>query len=201
MKNQSNPKSNSKMMAMLLGTVILAIIVVFLVVDNPSPKENVVGTIGGSENISEFEKADKAAESLASTKLEKSKYEEIENNLVEGINSDNRGLQISSAYFLGEMKSHRAINPLLKMLKDGTTEEERIIAALSLSKIKTEQGLFAVKQRIKFDDSERVQRLCEIFYNNHIADQINDNETVEPDYLVKLDQTYNGVKLSEFAGN
>ncbi len=200
MKNPGDTNSKTKMMTILAGVIILAIAALFFAVDKESPTENIVGTIGGVEQVDEFEKSDKSAETLASTKLDKEKYEQIEENLIKGMKSDNKGLQFSSAYFLGEMQSTKATNLLLEMLKDGDTEEERIIAALSLSKIKTERGLYAVKQRVKFDDSERVQRLCEIFYNNHIADQINNSETVEPDYLVKMDLTYDGVKLSEFAG-
>ncbi|MCW8850716.1 MAG: HEAT repeat domain-containing protein, partial [Melioribacteraceae bacterium] len=70
--------------------------------------------------------------SLAAESNNNEKYRQIEDNLLVGINTENRGLQISCAYFLGEMQSERAIIPLLKMLKSGETEEERIIAALSL---------------------------------------------------------------------
>ena len=135
---------------------------------------------------------------FASPKISEEKYKQIEDNLLEGFKTDNQGLQVSCAYFLGEMKSERAINPLLKMLKSGKTEAERIIAALSLSKIKSEQSLFAVKQRIKFDDSERVQRICEIFYNNYLVDKIKTKVIVEPFDIVDLDMEYNGIKLAEF---
>ncbi len=127
------------------------------------------------------------------------KYKQIEDNLLVGLNTDNRGLQVSCAYFLGEMKSERAINPLLKMLKSGETEEERIIAALSLSKIQTEQCMFAVKQRIKFDDSERVQDLCEKFYNCYMVSKLKSDVIVESIKTVQLDIEYNGVKLADFA--
>ena len=106
--------------------------------------------------------------SFGSSKTKETKYRQVEDNLLVGMNADNTGLQMSCSYFLGEMKSSRAVNSLLKILKSGETEEERIIAALSLSKIQSEQGLFAVKQRIKFDNSERVQRLCQIFYNSNL---------------------------------
>ena len=42
-------------------------------------------------------------------------YQQIEDNLIVGVLSDNLGLRISSAYFLGEIKSEKAIIPLLKM--------------------------------------------------------------------------------------
>ncbi|MBK7105753.1 MAG: hypothetical protein IPH62_10755 [Ignavibacteriae bacterium] len=128
----------------------------------------------------------------------KEKYNQIEDNLIVGINTDNRGLQVSCAFFLGELKSEKAVIPLLRMLKSGITEEERIIAALSLSKIKSEQGMYAVKQRIKFDDSERVQKLCAKFYNCFLANQRKPQVIVEPFEVVNLNLEYNGVKLADF---
>jgi len=136
---------------------------------------------------------------FAGNDITEKKYKQIEDNLLKGIQTENLGLQISCAYFLGEMKSERAIIPLLRMLKSGETEEERIIAALSLSKINSERGMFAIKQKIKFDDSERVQRLCELFYSKHIENQLNGNVIVEPVRTVNLDMEYNGIKLEQFA--
>ena len=137
---------------------------------------------------------------FAYSNFSEEKYRQIEDNLLVGINTDNRGLQISCAYFLGEMKSDRAVIPLLKMLKSGDTEEERIMAALSLSKINCDQGRFAVKQRIRFDDSERVQRLCEIFYTNCLMKKLKGDVILEPFRVVELNLEYNGIKLAYFAG-
>ena len=126
------------------------------------------------------------------------KYEIIEKNLLIGLNSDNIGLKISSAYFLGEIKSDKAVFPLMKILKNSTSEEERLIAALSLSKIQSATGMFAVKQRIKFDDSERVQRLCKIFYNNYKLNEIDSDVIVEPFQIADLNLEYKGIKLQQF---
>lgn len=92
----------------------------------------------------------------------KTQYEE---NLLVGIESDNLGLRTSCAYFLGEYKSDKAIIPLMKMLKSGETEEERILAANSLAKINSKRGMFAIKQRSKFDESPRVRHACLLTYN------------------------------------
>jgi hypothetical protein len=128
----------------------------------------------------------------------KEKYQQIEDNLLVGINTENRGLQISCAFFLGELRSERAVIPLLKMLKSGETEEERIIAALSLSKIDSEKGLFAVKRSIQFDDSERVQRLCSLFYNCCMKNKSKGEVIVEP-LSIDLSMEFNGMKLSDFS--
>jgi hypothetical protein len=67
-------------------------------------------------------------------------------NLMNGINSGNQGLRMSSAYLLGEFKSDEAIIPLMKILKSDENEESRIMSALSLLKIGDSRGLFAIKQ-------------------------------------------------------
>ena len=92
----------------------------------------------------------------------------VEDNLIVGLNSDNLGLKTSSAYMLGEYGTSKSINSLLKVLKSGDTEEERISAAMALVKINTEQTMFAVKQNAKFDDSERVRKLCALFYSQSL---------------------------------
>jgi HEAT repeat protein len=92
----------------------------------------------------------------------------VEDNLIVGLKSDNLGLKTSSAYMLGEYGTSKSINSLLKVLKSGDTEEERISAAMALVKINTEQSMFAVKQNAKFDDSERVRKLCALFYNQSL---------------------------------
>lgn len=135
---------------------------------------------------------------FAGNKNLEEKYKTIEDNLLVGLKTDNLGLKVSAAYFLGEMKSERAVIPLMKMLKGNTTEEEKLIAALSLAKIKSEKGMFAVKQRIKFDDSKRVQRLCDIFYKNYLFENIEGNVIVEPFDFADLNIEYRGIKLSQF---
>ncbi|MDP2364087.1 MAG: HEAT repeat domain-containing protein [Ignavibacteria bacterium] len=90
-------------------------------------------------------------------------------NLMNGINSENQGLKMSSSYFLGELKSEEAVIPLMKILKSDENEEARIMAALSLVKIGDARGLFAIKQAVKFDNSERVKKMCSIFYQDYLS--------------------------------
>jgi len=92
----------------------------------------------------------------------------VEKNLIQGVDSDNTGLKVSSAYQLGEIKSEKAVLPLLKMLRNGENEEERIAAALSLTKIGTDKALYFVKSAARFDQSKRVRELCNKFYVNTI---------------------------------
>jgi len=92
-------------------------------------------------------------------------------NLLNGVNSGNHGLRMSSAYFLGEIKADEAVIPLMKILKNDQNEEARIMAALSLLKIGDSRGLFAIKRTIQFDDSERVKKMCSIFYQDYISNK------------------------------
>ena len=98
-------------------------------------------------------------------RIDVANQETIEDNLLVGLKSQNLGLKTSAAYLLGELGTDKSVNSLLSVLKSGNTEEARISAALALTKINTEKAMFAVKQRATFDDSERVRRLCGMFYN------------------------------------
>lgn len=102
----------------------------------------------------------------SNTNFTKTKNDLIEQNLLNGINSDNFGLKTSSAYFLGENKSSKAVIPLLNMLHNEESDEARILAALSLIKIGNPIGVYAVKMAAKFDGSEKVRKLCTKFYND-----------------------------------
>lgn len=95
-----------------------------------------------------------------------------ESNLLVGLASDNFGLKTSSAYMLGELQSTRAVLPLMKILHTDLNDDARIMAALALYKIGDARGLYAVKQAIRFDDSERVSKLCIKFYNAYVNKEI-----------------------------
>jgi len=105
---------------------------------------------------------------------------QIKDNTVEtlimGLNSDNIGLKSGSAYMLGELKLKQATIPLLRVLHNEKNEEIRIAAALALYKIGSPVAIYAVKQAIKFDDSERVSKLCASFYTNYLRNKFYDEE-------------------------
>lgn len=95
--------------------------------------------------------------------------------LQQGLGSDNLGLQAGCTYMVGELSCQRSVICLMKLLHNSPSEELRILAALSLYKIGDSRGIYAVKQSIKFDESKRVQRMCEIFYKAYIQDASIDN--------------------------
>ena len=99
------------------------------------------------------------------------KYDQIEDNMLKGIKSDNTGLQTSSAYFLGEMKSDRAMIPLLRLVQNGETEEARIIAALSLYKIESNIGMYRLKHLAETDESELARQVFARIYQKYVIDK------------------------------
>lgn len=105
------------------------------------------------------------------TVLSNEQYNQVEKNLLAGIKSGNIGLETSSAYFLGEMKSDLALIPLLKLLKNGETEEARIIAALSLYKIKSKIGMYRLKYLAETDESEFVRNVFARIYHKYVSDK------------------------------
>lgn len=90
--------------------------------------------------------------------------------LQQGLTSDNLGVQAGCAYMVGELCCQRSVVCLLKLLRSSPSEELRILAALSLYKIGDSRGIYAIKQAIRFDESERVSRLCEKFYRAYLQD-------------------------------
>jgi hypothetical protein len=89
-----------------------------------------------------------------------------EKNLLIAINNDNYGLKSSAIQILGEIKSEKAVIPLMKILKSSTDENLRMVAALSLYKIQSSMGMFAVRQAIRFDESARVRKMCLNLYHD-----------------------------------
>ena len=92
-------------------------------------------------------------------------------NLLIGLESGNSGLTSSSAFYLGELNSTKAVIPLMRILRSSDQEELRISAALALFKIGDARGIYAIKRAIRFDESERVSKMCEKFYNAYTYEE------------------------------
>lgn len=97
--------------------------------------------------------------------------EKAAKNLLNNLNSENKGVRESSAFLIGELKIDDAVVPLLAILHNDTNESTRIVAALSLSKIGSARGSFAVKQAAIYDDSQRVRMACAWFSNMYSTPQ------------------------------
>jgi HEAT repeat protein len=99
--------------------------------------------------------------------LSPTQYARAEENLLRGIASDNLGVVEGSADMLGELKSTKAVVPLMNLLRDGNQESTRIVAALALCRIGDARGLYAVKRAAQFDGNERVGQRFAFFYNSY----------------------------------
>lgn len=93
-----------------------------------------------------------------------SKKECIEKNLLMGLETANTGLQLSCAYYLGELKTRAAVLPLMNLLRSAKDDNLKIVAALSLIKIGDERGVFLVERTSIFDNSEAVRKMSNRFY-------------------------------------
>ena len=98
-------------------------------------------------------------------------YENIEENYLIGLNSDNMGLKISCAYFLGEMKSRKAVIPLMQILNSEQHEGARIIAAWSLVKIGDPIGIYLVQKLSESCDCSSVRCMCDHFYIHYLQQE------------------------------
>jgi len=97
----------------------------------------------------------------------------IVDNLTVGIESQNTGLHTSSALVMYDLISEsylessdasKAIIPLLKLLNEGKTDEERIAAAVTLYQLGNPIGIYRLRGVAVFDDNERVAKICKNLY-------------------------------------
>lgn len=93
-------------------------------------------------------------------------------SLLQGLQSDNLGLKSGCIYMLGELKIDQAVIPLMKILKKESDEELKIAAALALYKIRDSRGMFSIKRAVKFENSERVKKFCDLFYRSYLGENI-----------------------------
>ena len=93
----------------------------------------------------------------------------IVDNLLVGIKSENTGLKLSALFQMGNYDTEKSVIELMRILKDDPKDEARITAALSLYKLGDARGIYAVKRAAKFDESQRVRKMCENFYRQYVT--------------------------------
>jgi hypothetical protein len=101
----------------------------------------------------------------------------VVDNLTNAINSDNSGLQTSGALVLSDLINYsylensdasKAMIPLLKMLREGKTDEERIAAAVALYQLGNSIGIYQLRGVAVFDNNEKVATVCKnLYYSFH----------------------------------
>ena len=111
------------------------------------------------------------------TEFPENKKSLIVDNLIVGIKSDNNGLQTSAALVIYDLinesyiesgDASKAMIPLLTLLKNGKTDEERIAAAVALYKLGNPIGIYKLRGVAVFDDNEKVATVCKnLYYSYH----------------------------------
>ncbi len=95
------------------------------------------------------------------------KYSIIEANYLDGLKSENKGLKVSCAYYLGEIKSKKAVVPLMAMLRNENDKGAKLIAAWSLLKIGDSRGVYLVSNISNDIDCTAVLSMLEHLYINY----------------------------------
>jgi HEAT repeat protein len=113
---------------------------------------------------------------LVSTGLaQKNSITEITNNeyalknLVAGIQSDNTGVKRSSIYFAGKYRIAEAEDALIDQLKEEEDASTRILIALVLYEMGSEEGLLEVKNLSENDKDSKVRRMTFQIYNEYLV--------------------------------
>ena len=112
-----------------------------------------------------------------SENLSSTQKSEIVDNLNVGINSDNNGLRTSSADVLSDLVNDKYLDksdasksmiPLLIMLENGKSDEERISAALALYNLGNPIGIYRLRGVAVYDNNEKVSTVCKnLYYTYH----------------------------------
>ncbi|MBU0475169.1 MAG: hypothetical protein KKF62_13525 [Bacteroidetes bacterium] len=97
-------------------------------------------------------------------KTKKISYEQIEESLLTGLNSDNMGLKISCSYMLGEIKSKKAISDLTAIVNNGDNDKAKLTAILALLKIASSECVALLNQN---EQNDEIRQICENLTNCH----------------------------------
>ena len=101
-------------------------------------------------------------------------------NLVAGIQSGNTGVKRSSIYFAGKYRIAEAEDALINQLKEEKDPSTRILIALVLYEMGSEEGLSKVKDLSENDDNARVRRMTFQIYNEYLV-----NDGVSTLYVIE----------------
>ena len=95
-------------------------------------------------------------------------------NLLNGIKSDNQGVKRSSIYYAGKYRIAETENALIDQLKKEKDPSTRILIALVLYEMGSNEGLMEVKNLSETDNDLHVRRMATQIYNEYL---VNDAES------------------------
>ena len=90
-------------------------------------------------------------------------------NLIAGIHSENDGVRRNSIYFAGYYKIVETVDALIAQLKDENDPSTRILIALVLYELGSEEGLLEVKDLSLSDQDAKVRRMATQIYNEYLV--------------------------------
>ena len=90
-------------------------------------------------------------------------------NLIAGIHSENDGVRRNSIYFAGYYKIVETEDALIAQLKDENDPSTRILIALVLYELGSEEGLLEVKDLSLSDQDAKVRRMTTQIYNEYLV--------------------------------
>ena len=90
-------------------------------------------------------------------------------NLIAGINSENDGVRRNSIYFAGYYKIVETEDALIHQLKVENDPSTRILIALVLYELGSEEGLLEVKDLSLNDENAKVRRMATQIYNEYLV--------------------------------
>ena len=90
-------------------------------------------------------------------------------NLIAGIHSENDGVRRNSIYFAGYYKIVEAEDALIAQLKMEKDPSTRILIALVLYELGSEEGLSEVKVLSLSDEDAKVRRMVTQIYNEYLV--------------------------------
>jgi hypothetical protein len=105
--------------------------------------------------------------------------EQTEQSLIQALESNSPGLQLSAAVTVRELKltyPKRSFSclviPLMRIVKNEDGEPcQRIVAAMALHDLHSEKGDFAIARAAKFIECSKMKRVCELLtYERYVED-------------------------------
>jgi HEAT repeat protein len=88
----------------------------------------------------------------------------VVNTLLDGLASENAGVQRSCALMLGHLQCGRSRIALMNVLRNGPDERCRAAAAWALCRIGDPSGLMVVRSTAEKDESLRLRAICAWYY-------------------------------------
>jgi HEAT repeat protein len=102
--------------------------------------------------------------------LSPAKWAAAEKNYIQALSSDNDGVRISAATFLGRYQLKGGTDALIEMLHSDKSEQARSAAAFSLVLLNETRGVKAVEEASLYDGSDKVAAFCARLLNMQTAE-------------------------------